>query len=311
MKHAIGLVSVVIVVAFAFLAARWIEENYVPRATVELPSGPFHNSGYRHTAENALRQFSRLAATEQAALRGNLEENIISVSSWLGRLQKSKIQVLCLGEDHEDTTRSFLAHTIFSELRIDRLMLEVTPHQLGRIDQEIRWGRQRVSLLGANIADIIRAARVHNPDMEMVGIEETKAQRIARQRLPGPGIRDESILSNFWRYFRYGRRQVILFGALHCMDRDQWLYGRTRRHAPARVVDQMLNVRVVERHQEGSIEALVYFLEKIGVDRGDFVIVDSQAVHPLIFEWFELLGVMLEDFTVLVVFQSRPPMSNG
>jgi hypothetical protein len=189
-------------------------------------------------------------------------------------------------------------------------MLEVTPHQLGRIDQEIRWGRQRVSLLGANIADIIRAARVRNPDVEMAGIEETKAQRIARQRLAGPGTRDESILNNFWRYFRYGRRQVILFGALHCMDRDQWLYGRIRRLAPARVVDQMLNVRVVARHQEGSIEALVYFLEKIGVDRDDFVIADAQAVHPLIYDWFELLGVMLEDFTVLVVFQSRLRTSN-
>ncbi len=305
MKHAIGLVSVVIVVAFAFLAARWIEENYVPRPTVERPSGPFHNSGYRHTAENALRQFSRLAATEQAALRRNLEENIISVSSWLDRLRKSKFRVLCLGEDHEDATRSFLAHTIFSELRMDALMLEVTPQQLGRIDQELRWGRRRVSLLGANIADILRAARVRNPDVEIAGIEETKAQRIARQRLPGPGTRDESILNNFWRYFRYGRRHVILFGALHCMDRDQWLYGRTRRLAPARVVDQMLNVRVMERHQEGSIEALAYFLEKIGVDRDDFVIADSQAVHPLIYDWFKLLGVMLEDFTVLVVFQSR------
>jgi hypothetical protein len=309
-KHAIGLVSVAIIVAFAFLAARWIEENYVPRPIVERPSGPFHNPGYRHTVKNALRQFSRLSAPEQAALRGNLEENIISVSSWLDRLRKSKIRVLCLGEDHEDTTRSFLAQTIFSELPIDGLMLEVTPQQLGRIDQELRWGRQRVSLLGANIADIIRAARVRNPDMEMAGIEETKAQRIARQRLPDRGSRDESILNNFWRYFRYGRRHVILFGALHCVDRGEWLYGRTRRLAPARVVDEMLNVRVVEQHQEGSIEALVYFLEKIGVDRDDFVIADSQAVHPLIYEWFELLGVMLEDFAVLVVFQSRLPMSN-
>jgi hypothetical protein len=94
------------------------------------------------------------------------------------------------------------------------------------------------------------------------------------------------------------------------MDRGEWLYGQTRRLAPARVVDEMLNVRVVERHQEGSIEALVYFLEKIGVDRDDFVIVDSQALHPLIYEWFELLGVMLEDFTALVIFQSRLPMSN-
>ena len=311
MKHAIGLASLLIVVALVFLVARWIEEHYVPRAEVEPPSGPFHNPGFRQRAENALRQFSRLSAAEQAVLRRNLEENIISLSSWLDRLRNSKIRVLCLGEDHQDATRSFLARTLFSELRIDGLLLEVTPQQLGRIDQELRWGRERVSLLGANIAEIIRAARIRNPDVELAGIEETQAQRNARQRPTGRGTRDESILNNFWRHFRYGRRHVILFGALHCTDRDEWLYGRTRRLAPARVVDEMLNVRVLERHQEGSIEALVYFMGKIGIDRDDFVVVDSQAVHPLIYEWFELLGVMLKEFTVLVVFQNPSSMSNG
>ena len=311
MKHAAGLASLLIVVALAFLVARWIEENYVPRAEVEPPTGPFHNPGFRHTAENALRLFSRLSAAEQAVLRRNLEENIISVSSWLDRLGKSKFRVLCLGEDHEESTRSFLARTIFSEIQVDELLLEVTPPQLERITQELRWGRKRVALLGANIADIIRAARNRSPDMELIGIEETKSQRIARQKHGSRGTRDESIQNSFWRHFRYGRRHVILFGALHCMDRDEWLYGRTRRLAPARVVDEMLNVRVLERHQEGSIEALAYFLGKIGIDRDDFVVADSQAVHPLIYEWFELLGVMLKDFTVLVVFQNRPPMSNG
>ena len=287
MKHAIGAASVVIVVALAFLVARWIEENYVPRPVAELPSGPFHNAGYRQTAENALRRLSRLSATEQAVLRKNLEGNIIGVSSWLDSLRKSKIRMLCLGEDHEDSTRRFLARAIFSELRIDGLMLEVTTHQLGRIDQELRWGRGRVALLGANIANVIRAARRRSPDMELIGIEETKSQRIARQKHGSRGTRDESIQNNFWRHFRYGRRHVILFGALHCMDRDEWLYSRTRRLAPTRVVDEMVNVRVLERHQEGAIEALAYFLGKIGIDRDDFVVVDSQAVHPLIFEWFE------------------------
>jgi mannose-6-phosphate isomerase class I len=67
----------------------------------------------------------------------------------------------------------------------------------------------------------------------------------------------------------------------------------------------------LERHQEGSIEAFAYFLEKTGIHRGDFVVVDSQTVHPLIYEWFELLGVMLKDFTALVVFQNRASMSDG
>ena len=311
MNHAVGLASLLIIVALGFLTARWIEEHYVPRAEVELPTGPFHNPGSRHTAENALRRFSRLSVVEQAVLRRNLEQNIVNVPIWLDWLRKSKIRVLCLGEDHEESTRSFLARTIFSELQVDNLLLEVTPHQLGRITQEIRWGRERVALLGANIANVIRAARKRSPDMELFGIEETKSQRIARQKHGRRGTRDGSIQNNFWRHFRYGRRHVILFGALHCMDRDEWLYRRTRRLAPTRVVDEMVNVRVLERHQEGSIEALAYFLGKIGIDRDDFVVVGSQAVHPLIFEWFELLGVMLKDFTVLVVFQNRPAMSNG
>jgi hypothetical protein len=310
-RHAIGLASLIIVVAIAFLVARWIEENYVPRPALTPPSGPFHNAGYRHTAENALRQFSNLSITERSALRENLEENIVSVSLWLDRLRESQVRVLCLGEDHEDATRRFLARRFFSEVDIDVLLLEVTPHQLGRITQELRWGRERVSLLGANIAEVIRAARNRNFDVELIGIEETKAQRIARQNYDPRGGRDESIQNNFWRNFRYGPSYAILYGALHCMNRDRWLYGSTRRLAPRRVADEMVNVRVMEEHQDGPVEALTYFLEKIGVYRDDFVVVDSKALDPVFFEWFELLGVLFEDFTVLIVFRDQPQMSSG
>ncbi len=103
MNHAVGLASLLIIVALGFLTARWIEEHYVPRAEVELPTGPFHNPGFRHTAENALRRFSRLSVVEQAVLRRNLEQNIVNVSIWLDWLRKSKIRVLCLGEDHEES----------------------------------------------------------------------------------------------------------------------------------------------------------------------------------------------------------------
>lgn len=311
MKYAIGLASLLIAVAIAFLVSRWIEENYVSRPDIELPTGPFHNPGYRHIAENAIRQFSKLSAAEQSVLRKNLEENIVNVASWLDRVRESRIKVLCLGEDHEDATRQFFARTLFSELEIDVLLFEVTPHQLGRITQELRWGRERVSLLGANIADIVRAARNRNPDVKLIGIEETKAQRIARQKHDSRGTRDASIQNNFWGNFRYGPRHVILFGALHCTHRDQWLYGRIRRLAPRRVADEMLNIRVIEEHQDGSVEAFVYFLGEIGIFRGDFVVVDSKAVPPLVREWFDLLGMMLEDFAALMVFRNRPQISNG
>lgn len=73
----------------------------------------------------------------------------------------------------------------------------------------------------------------------------------------------------------------------------------------------MTNVRVLQEHQEGSVEALVYFLAEIGIHRGDFVIRDSKAVHPLINDWFDLLGVMLENFDALMVFRNRPQNFDG
>jgi hypothetical protein len=310
-RYAVGLAFLLIAVAMTFLVARWIEENYVPRPDIALPTGPFHNPGYRHTAENAVRQFSNLSAVEQAEIRKNLEENTISVTRWLEGVRESGVKILCLGEDHEDATRQFLARTLFSELEIDVLLLEVTPRGLERINQELRWARERVSLLGADIAEIIRAARNRNPDLQVIGIEETKAQRMVRQMPDSRGTRDESIHSNLWEVFRYGSRHAILFGALHCTSRDQWLYGRIRRLAPGRIANEMLNIRVIEEHQEGPVEAFVFFLGEIGIPRGDFVVVDSQAVHPLVRKWFDLLGVMLEDFAVLMVFRNRPQVSNG
>lgn len=310
MKHVIGAVFLIVTVAIAVLTAGWIEENYVSRPRPASPAGSFQNSSYRKSAENALREFARLPASEQAALRENLERNIVSVAQWLDWLRESRIKVLCLGEDHDDETRRFLAHAFFNQLEVDVLQLEVTPDELGRISQELRWGRDRVSLLGADVAGIIRAVRASNPEVELVGIEETKSQRIARQRHDVGGTRDESILNNMWQDFRYGPRYVILFGALHCRDKNRWLYGRARRLLPRRVADEMINVRVVDRHQDGAVEALAYFLKEIWIQRDDFVVVDSDSMHPLIREWFELLGVLLDEFAVLMVFRSHPEVSN-
>ncbi len=147
--------------------------------------------------------------------------------------------------------------------------------------------------------------------MELIGIEETDVQRVARQNYDNRGTRDESIQNNFWQAFRYGPRYAVLFGALHCTSRDEWLYGNTRRLAPRRVAGEMLNVRVMGEHQDGSIEALAYFLEEIGIQRDDFVVVDSKAVDPVIYKWFELLGVLFKNFTALIVFRNQAQMPNG
>jgi hypothetical protein len=305
-KHVLGVASLIIVVSIAVLVARWIDENYVSHPRSERLTDSFRNSGYRPMAENAVREFAQMPMIEQSALRENLERNILSVAQWLDWLRESNVKVLCLGEDHEDTTRRFLARVLFSKLAVDALLLEVTPDEIGRITQELRWGREHVSLLGADIAGVIRAARAENPDVELIGIEETKSQRVARQRHGARGTRDETILNNLLGNFRYGSRYAILIGALHCRNKDQWLYGRAHRLSPRRIADQMVNVRVVGGHQDGAVEAFAYFLGKIGIHRSDFVIRGSKSISPMIDEWFELLGVTLDDFAVLMIFRDHP-----
>ena len=316
MRHTLGLAFLLIAAAITLLVAGWIQENYVPLPSPNPPTGPFHSSAYRQQAEHAVSQFSKSSAGEQAALLKNLEQNIVSVEHWLDAVRGTGFSVLCLGENHEDATRQFLARTLFSELNIDVLFLEVTSHRVGIITQELRseqelsWEKEPISLLDADIASIIRAARIRNPDMELIGIEETKRQRIARQRSDKPGSRDESIYNNFWHHFRYGRRHVVLFGALHCTNRAQWLYGRIRRLAPRRVVDEMINVRILEEHQDGRVEAFIYFLGRIGIHRDDFVVANTKKLHPQIYDWFKDLGVTLKEFTALMVFGNRPQKSD-
>ena len=311
MKRLIGVAILSVVLASALLTARWIGEHYVPSPRPESPGGLVHNPAFLRKAEIALEAFSELPQRDQEALRANLRRNIVAYDTWVKWLRVSDVKLLCLGENHEETTRQFLAQRFFNRVKFDVLVLEATPDRLGRIGQELRWERERVSLLGADIAGIIRAARAVNPDIELVGVEETKSQWAARREPHIRATRDDSIQSNFWGHFRYGPRYAILFGALHCQEKDEWLFGAVHRRAPRRVVEEMLNVRAVEVHQEGPVEALAYFLEAIGVQRENFVVIDTKAVHPLVYEWFDLLGMMLEDFSVLMVFGNDREIARG
>jgi hypothetical protein len=310
-KRVTGVVILSVVLASALLTARWIGERYVPSPRSESAGGVARNPAFLRKAKIALEAYSRLPERDQEALRANLRRNIVAYDTWVKRLRESDVKLLCLGENHEDTTRQFLAEKFFNRVKIDVLVLEATPEQLGQIGQELRWQRKRVLLLGADIAGIIRAARGVNPDIELVGAEETKSQWSARREPHIRATRDDSIQSNFWGHFRYGPRYAILFGALHCQEKGEWLFGAVHRRAPRRVADKMLNVRAVEVHQEGPVEALAYFLQAIGVQRENFVVIDTKAVHPQIYEWFDLLGMMLKDFSVLMVFRNDREIANG
>lgn len=295
------LIILTIIVSFD-----WVRNEFFTSVPDKHAAYRIKRPKYYSVGLNALQRFAELPESNQAVVKANLERNLISTEQWLAALQRSQYKVLCLGEDHEEATRQFLAEALFAELTFHVLLLEATSDEVARIVKRVDAGKPYVPLLDANIARVIRAARRKNPGVILEGIEETKRQRKQRKHTDRPGLRDDSIVKNFWDKYRAGERHAILFGALHCTDRPNWLFGRVRTMAPGPVADKMLNIRVVGEHQDGLLEAFVFFLDEIGVARRNFVIADTRSLHPLIFRWFSLLEPQtLGRFHTLVVFRMR------
>ncbi|MEJ2727757.1 MAG: hypothetical protein P8185_04455, partial [Deltaproteobacteria bacterium] len=241
----------------------WIREEY-PRRPAKPPiSERIQHPFYHQEAAKALKRFSRMPKPEKAAIKRNLESSLISMEQWLTRLGQSDYQILCMGELHEESTRDFLAEEFFAKFSTDVLMLEATPKNLKRLIKRMDAGRDYFPLLGADIMKILRTARHRNPAIKIRGIEETDEQQKGEQG--HSNSRDQSIAHNFWERFQPGRLHIILFGALHCTSEPNWLFENLYSQASLSLKERMLNVRVLGEHQNGPLEAFVYFLDEIGI----------------------------------------------
>ena len=303
MRTVLIIVGAGLVICLLAIVANWARLNYVSAPTAQIPSGPFRHHGSQESLRRASARFGALSAARRDALLRNLRENIASIESWTAAVAADDVYLICLGEDHEESTREFLARELFTRLALDRLFLETTRHELGRISQELRRGRREAALLGVDIAGIMRAVRTRNPHAELMGIEETEHQRLRRLLGESDAPRDFSLYENLWREFDYGARHVILFGAFHCANRPGWLYGRIHRLAPKRMREHMRNVRVWGEHQDVAIESFVRFLDALGVADGDFVVTDTSRLDPLVYRWFDLLAQSLREFSAVLVFR--------
>ena len=286
------------------VAADWVYERYADPDKPRWGEAPALRNTYRNVAVSALEAFSRLPEAEQRAVRENLEANLLPSGQWLADLARSPYELVCIGEDHEEETRAFLAEEFFPRLPVDVLLLEATPDEIERIEAGVADGHDYVALLDADIATVIRAARGRNPALAVAGIEETEGQRFARESDTEPGLRDDSIAVNFWGRYRPAQRHAILYGALHCTTAENWLYRRIQTMAPAALEHKMLNVRVVGEHQDGPLEAFVYFLDELGVDRSSFAIPDTGALHPLVYQWFASVRRLWGPYRALLVFRA-------
>jgi hypothetical protein len=286
-----------------FLTAyEWIREEF-PRPSAKSPSTeriqyPF----YHERAVDALQRFSRLSKPERDAIKESLESSLISMDQWRTHLDQSDYQVICIGELHEESTRNFIAEEFFAKFSVDVLLLEATPKELKRLIKRMNAGRTYFPLLDADIMNILRTVRARNPDIRICGIEETDEQ--LKERRGHSGSRDKSIARNFWKSFQPDMRHIILFGALHCKNEPNWLFEYLSGQAPFPLKIRMLNARVLGEHQNGPVEAFVFFLDEIGIEKKNFVIPDTSALHPRIYELFQLLNrQILEKFCSLIVFR--------
>jgi hypothetical protein len=280
----------------------WIVAEYPRRPTKPMRSEGIQHPFYHQEAAKALQRFSRMPEPEKTAIKQNLESHLISMDQWLSHLGQSDYQILCMGELHEESTRNFLAEAFFARFSTDVLLLEATPEDLERLIKRMDAGRDYFPLLDADILNILRSVKNRNPAVKIRGIEETHEQQ---QGQHGHSMsRDQSIAHNFWDRYQPGRRHIILFGAFHCTNEPDWLFNNLCSQASPHLKERMLNVRVLGEHQNGPLEAFVYFMDEMGIERTDFVISDTHALHPRIYELFQMLHQeTLGMYHALIVFR--------
>ena len=274
------------------------------------PSGPPNLERIQHPyhhghAVKALEWFSRLPGTERKAFLDSLASSFMPVEQWMSRIGHSDLEVMCLGESHMEATRSFLAEKLFPHMSVDTLLLEATPQELNRIFKKMNAGRTHFPLLDADILGILRSCTAKNPDIEVSGIEETEAQ--LKYHAGDSWTRDQSIAQNFWNSYRPGKKNIVLFGAFHCSNDRGWLFHKLKIQASPELQEKMLNVRVLEEHHSGPLEAFMYFLDEVGLRQKSFVIPDTGSLHPQISILFHSLSrQVLDKFQAVIVFRLQP-----
>ncbi|MDX2451917.1 hypothetical protein [Desulfosarcina sp.] len=163
-------------------------------------------------------------------------------------------------------------------------------------------GRDYFPLLNADIMHILRTVVDTNPNINIYGIEETDEQQ--KEQRGHFNSRDKSIAHNFWDRFQSGKRHIILFGALHCTNEPNWLFQNLRSQASLPLKARMLNVLVLGEHQTGPLEAFLYFLDEIGIEKKHFFIPSSNSLHPSIYDLFQLLKQKtLDKYRSVIVFR--------
>ncbi len=294
MPHHLRMLVLILAFPLVYFLGFWGYQVYLDRFHEPLPATANQNRiqypNYHRVARQALAAFHTLEPAERKRLMVHLAQIIRDFDAWAIDLSRERPQFVCLGEDHTNETRRFLAEELFPVLQPDLLMLEATEPELARMRDD---SRTHVPLLGADISKVLAAL---SPATQVIGIEQSATQ----QGQP----REASIAENLLNSVAADGLNVALYGALHCADKDGWLYGRIRKSMDAALPAQRVTVRVLGEHQDGSMEAFVYFLDEIGLSRKHFVIMPTDDLDPWVMQAFPVLyDQTLRYFDAVAVFR--------
>jgi len=294
MPHHFRMLLVVLAFPLAYIAGYSLYQLYLAHIHVATIAAAdttrIQHPTYHPAATRALRDFAALPAARQRDIRQALGKHLVDFEEWLSALAAAPPRLICVGEDHNDQTRQFLARSFFRKLQPDILMLESTDDELQRIRRD---RRPYVPLLGADIVGILKA---QSGMATVVGIDQRDTQTDMS--------REQAVLANLLQTLHPERQHLILFGALHCGDFDGWLYDLLGRSTLPFPSSQMTSLRVMGEHQDGSLEAFIYFLDEADLRHGSFTLTRPAHLPPWVIRAFPVLyDQTLSHYDAVAVFR--------
>lgn len=235
-----------------------------------------------------------LLRADHEDLKTALKSHVMTPGEWVNQLNSERLDVLCVGETHSNEYRKLLTDTIFSNLKIDHLMLET--QSADAADLLVQTKRSKTTqLLGADISSLLKQALTVNPHLQISGIEQTKIQsaQALKEKLNlnrSKISRDSFIALNLLSSLKPGQRHVVLYGSTHCgrfsdgLGLDTPFYRLLERELASRQLVQN-NVKVISSSKYPALESLLKqygYLKKEPLILSDLGTLPSAAYNYLL-----------------------------
>ncbi len=234
-----------------------------------------------------------LPSAEQT--KTQISKHIFPLSAWIESQNQRPEEFLCLGEVHDGRYRD-IAKKIFSELKIDHLILEANAKEIEKFKSDLEK-RQPIKHLGAEFGGVLTAGFKLNPGLTLWGAENTGDQKTDRD--VAIAVFTRSILNEY----PATNKTVALYGALHC-GRQDWGLGnavpffqhlernlKPRKFRNARILIPKYNLE----------PQLLALLIKLDIKEELIVLRDAKNIDPIFYRYNAELFHLFQNYDDLII----------